>query len=371
MPQPQELAATLRERKRAFEEAGTESPALSAELLLAHALGLDRQELLRLMLMEPKRALSAEEAGRFSAYAARRLQGEPVAYITGSKEFYGRDFTVTPATLIPRPETELIVDKALELFGSAAESSNNTHKTSQPRFFADFGTGSGCLAVTLALELNQAAASGAQSDAATAQEAAWRGLALDISHDALQAAAANAARLGAAQRLEFRQADFSVPLPQLLEAVNSPLIGAGTLDLLVSNPPYVSETEYRTIAVEVRKYEPRSALVPAVDKPMPDGSELLPLLSSTALRLLKSGGVFLMEIGHDQGDFMRALLQSQSCVARQIGPESGSQNAALPSELSGTANASGQPEAPGPCWLEWEVMQDLAGLDRTVFARKK
>ena len=353
-----ELGEILRGQKRVFTEAGTESPALSAELLLAHALGVERQELLHLLLMEPRRVLGKLAIERFASYAERRLLGEPVAYITGCKEFYGREFTVTPATLIPRPETELIIDKALELFGnrhtqqpSGGFLRENTVSSGKRRF-ADFGTGSGCLAVTLALELNRASALPQETGGGQGPqpENEWSGLALDISPEALEVAARNAEKLGAAGTLTFMQADFALPLPQLSASLGEAWV-CESLDLLVSNPPYVSEAEYRNLAVEVRSFEPKGALVPAAASLSPAGNELLPAVCNAALRQLKPGGVLLMEIGHDQGGFMRELLSGQSAAA----PDS--------------------PHAPasdiGPVWREWQVLQDLAGLDRTVFARKK
>ncbi|MDL2266898.1 peptide chain release factor N(5)-glutamine methyltransferase [Desulfovibrio sp. OttesenSCG-928-G15] len=277
--------------------AGADSPRLSAEVLLAHALGLERSDFLKKTIMEPDVALEAKVLERAFAYAARRENGEPVAYITGSREFYGRNFALSPETLIPRPETELLVDAARECAAHAAA----------PGLFADLGTGSGCLAVSVALELP-----------------GWIGLAVDRSAGALEIARCNAATHGA-RTVHFVRADFHA-LP----------VRSKSLRLILANPPYVSEEEYSSLDREVRAYEPKSALVPAVGGQekysRQSGLEDVAGIIATVPALLEPGGWLLMEIGAGQGDACRDLLQ-------------------------------------GPAWQCAEVRPDLAGLDRMVVAQ--
>jgi len=241
-------------------EKGVDAPRLSAQLLLAKVLGLDRLGLVLAM----DRPLSVEELDGYRPLIARRGKGEPVAYLLGEREFFGLDFMVTPDTLIPRPETELIVERALELFPQGALSR-----------FADLGTGSGCLAVTLAVKFPQA-----------------QGLALDKSSGALAVARENAAKHGVADRLDFVEADFAA-LPET----------AGGYALVVSNPPYVTAAEYRECSKEVRDFEPQGALVPGET-----GLEAVPVVARAAMARLAPGGVLLVEIGWKQGSEVAALL---------------------------------------------------------------
>lgn len=239
---------------------GVDAPRLSAQLLLASVLELDRLGLVLAM----DRPLTPGELDRFRPLVARRGRGEPVAYLLGEREFYGLDFSVTPATLIPRPETEGLVDRALALFpdGNLAA-------------FADLGTGSGCLAVTLAVRFPTAV-----------------GLALDASAAALDIARQNAERHHVAGRLTFVQADFAA-LPA----------HPGGYALIVSNPPYVSRDEYEACSGEVRDFEPESALVPG-----DSGLEAVPVVARAALAALAPGGTLLVEIGWKQGAAAAAIL---------------------------------------------------------------
>ncbi len=243
-----------------LKEKGVDAPRLSAQLLLAKVLGLDRLGLVLAM----DRPLSVEELDGYRPLVARRGKGEPVAYLLGEREFFGLDFTVTPETLIPRPETELIVERALELFPQGALSR-----------FADLGTGSGCLAVTLAVKFTQA-----------------RGLALDKSPGALAVARENAGKHGVADRLDFVEADFAA-LPET----------AGGYELVVSNPPYVTAAEYRECSKEVRDFEPQGALVPGET-----GLEAVPVVVRAAMARLAPGGALLVEIGWKQGPEAAAIL---------------------------------------------------------------
>lgn len=257
-------AATVREILAKSEgylaERDIDSPRLSAQLLVAKALDMDRLGLILAM----DRPLTPDELDAVRPLIARRGRGEPAAYILGEREFYGLDFTVTPATLIPRPETECLIDRARELFPDGDLTS-----------FADLGTGSGCLAVTLATLFPAA-----------------HGLALDKSPDALAVARQNAEHHKVVDRLAFVEADFAT-LPQC----------DGGYALVVSNPPYVSAAEYRECSREVRAFEPLTALVPGES-----GLEAVPVVARAAYARLRPGGWLLVEIGWKQGPDAAALL---------------------------------------------------------------
>lgn len=259
-------------------EKHVDSPRLSAQILLAKGLKLDRLGL----FLDMDRPLSPPELDAVRPLVARRGRGEPVAYITAEREFFSMAFEVTPEVLIPRPETELIVEEALRLF-----------PREDPLAFADLGTGSGCLAVTLA-----------------AHFPASRGIALDASPGALEVARRNAERHGVLNRLDFVRASFGdlPPVP-------------GGYGLVVSNPPYVSEEEYAGLASEVAGFEPRNALVPG-----PTGLEAYPAVVAAAWKNLAPGGALIMEIGWKQGEAVKHLLES---------PEFGFEGAAVIPDLAG------------------------------------
>ena len=240
----------------------TDAPALTAQLLLCHVLGIDRVAL----IAHSEESVPPADEARLEALLARREQGEPLAYILGVREFYGRDFAVNPHTLIPRPETEHLIETALEFFDKRGMADKGLR-------FIDLGTGSGCIAVTLA-----------------AERPSWQGTALDISQGALETARANAAANGVV--LDFLHADFTQALP----------FEPASFDLVVSNPPYISEEEYAGLDAGVRDFEPRSALVPG-----PEGMEHPRAVEEAARRLLRPGGLFLMEHGWLQGEACRAL----------------------------------------------------------------
>ena len=268
-PVSETLGPRLRDATRLLADAGVDSPRLSAELLLCAAVGISRVQL----ATHPERPVSDGEAQRFDALVRRRAAGEPVAYLLGVQEFFGRDFKVTPATLVPRPETELLIEAALEAGELPA---GNCLR------FADFGTGSGCIAITLCLE-----------------RPAWSGIAIDLSFNALSVARHNAMTLGVGQRLSLLQADF----------VNPP-VKLHSLDLLISNPPYVSCAEYAELSPEVQKYEPALALVPKGQTGgSSDGLEDEKRLIDVAAQLLKPGGVLLMEHGWTQAPALSLLLE--------------------------------------------------------------
>lgn len=238
--------------------AGVDSPRLSARVLAAHVLGCSGLEL----ALRAETPLSPETAQAMEALISRRAAGEPVAYVTGVKEFHGRDFAVTPAVLIPRPETEEMVEAVL-----AAGLPDHAR-------FADLGAGSGCISVVLA-----------------AERPGWQGCMLDISAAALAVAARNAARHAALNRLSPVRGDLRAP----------PLAPAA-FDLIVSNPPYVSAAEYAEISPEVRDFEPAAALVPD-----PGGLALIRAVARAAAWLLRPGGLCFVEHGATQGQATREI----------------------------------------------------------------
>jgi release factor glutamine methyltransferase len=231
---------------------------LEAELLLAHALGVTRTQL----IAHPERAADAVQATRYPEYLERRLAGEPVAYILGDREFHGLSFQVTPAVLIPRPETELLVEMALQRIQPAAA----------PRVL-EVGTGSGCIAVSIARLRPNA-----------------RIVATDSSDSALTVAKANALRHHAA--VEFRLGDGYAP------------VAGAQFDLIVANPPYVAEGDPHLEQGDLR-YEPQCALVSG-----PDGLTLLRRLVAQAARHLRAGGWLQVEHGHDQAEPVRGLFEA-------------------------------------------------------------
>lgn len=243
---------------RQLEAASVPSPRLSAELLLMFSLNCDRAYL----FTYPERELTADELSRYEEAIARRCTGEPAQYITGHQEFYGRDFLVTPAVLIPRPETEHLIEAVLELMPS------DVHGR-----VLDIGTGSGCIAITLARELPR-----------------MKVTAVDISPPALEIARANAARLEA--QIEFRESD-------LLSAIEP----GRQFDIIVSNPPYVGECEADKVQRQVKDFEPHCAVFGGER-----GLDIIRRLVPQAREHLKPGGWLLMEIGYSIADSVHDLL---------------------------------------------------------------
>jgi release factor glutamine methyltransferase len=251
------IHTALLQGRQLLEDAGIAVPRLTAEVLLAHATGHDRVWL---------HAHSDEELREvwwihYGRYLHQRLQGQPTQQITGVQEFYGRDFRVTRDVLIPRPETEHVVEAALKLGA---------------RNIVDIGTGSGAIAITLALETGARLAG------------------TDVSLAALRVAAENGRRLGA--RVQWLACDLASGL-------------RGTFDLVVSNPPYVPARDKSTVQREVRDYEPEVALYGG-----DDGLEIYRRLIPDAHRLLAPGGWLIMEIGYTLGDAVRDMLVAWSEV---------------------------------------------------------
>lgn len=276
-------------RAAAAELAASTTPRLDAELLLAHVLGWPRARL----LAERDHSPAPAEATAFRELVARRAAGEPVAYLIGQRAFYGLDFYVDQRVLVPRPETELLVELALAIAraksGSAAGAAPLDLRASlagrrpppdahAPLTIADIGTGSGAIAVALAANL----------PAATVY-------AVDISPEALAVAAINVERHGLTGRVQLLQGDLLTPLP-------------GPVDLLVSNPPYTILAE---VEANVRTYEPHLALEGG-----PDGADLYRRMLPALPAYLRPGGAVLLEIGSWQGELVSALLRTAIPDAR-------------------------------------------------------
>jgi len=236
----------------------TESARLDAEVLLAHVLQQPRSHL----HAWPEKLLPDESREHFRQLLQRRLKGEPVAYLTGEREFWSLPLTVTADTLIPRPETETLVAQALQRLPAE-----------RPQLIADLGTGSGAIALAIARERPRC-----------------RIIATDIAAAAIEAARHNARQLGI-HSITFRTGNWCEPLDGL------------QLDMIVSNPPYIAETDPHLLAGDVR-FEPRSALAAG-----PQGMDELRRIAHCAASHLQPGGWLLMEHGYDQGGLARQLLE--------------------------------------------------------------
>lgn len=253
---------------------------MNAELLLMFSLNCDRAYL----FAHPERELTAGEESRYEAALAERSRGVPAQYITGHQEFWGMDLIVTPAVLIPRPETEHLIETALKVLasdlglqtpdlGTEASKSEAQDPKNKVRI-VDVGTGSGCIALALAKDFPRA-----EIDAT------------DISAAALEIARANAARHQLENRIHFHQTDLFERL-------------TGSFDMIVSNPPYVGESEADTVQLEVRKFEPRMAVFAG-----PTGTEVIARLIPQAWDALRPGGALVMEISGTIVDRVRQLLE--------------------------------------------------------------
>jgi release factor glutamine methyltransferase len=289
-----------------FEKKGIPQPRLEAEILLAHVLGIERIDLY--MRYEQ----SADEAQRaaFRDLVRRRAEREPTRYLTGGCEFMSLAMKVTPACLIPRPETELLVEEVLRLAGAprrpatavAAEASSS--QAPAPLSVIDLCTGCGCIAVSLAANLPHA-----------------RVTATDISAEALEVARINAEAHGVADRMALLQGDLYEPL----DAAD-----VQPADFLVANPPYVAEADWAGLAPEIREHEPRTALVSG-----PAGTEVVARILKGAPAYLRPGGWLLVEIGSEQG----GAVAGQAAALRGL--------------------------------TETRVVKDYAGLDRILMARRE
>lgn len=279
------IAEALKSASQQLREADVPNDLLDAQTLLAHTLGQDRTYL----IIHFNQPLADDVQSHYQSLIQRRVAREPLQYIVGTQEFYGLEFEVTPDVLIPRPETELLVEETLRL---AAE-------LSAP-LIVDIGTGSGCIAVTLARELPTA-----------------RVIALDVSAAALAVAQRNAVRNGVQARVELIESDLLTNLPADCRA-----------DFILSNPPYIAQSEMPTLQREVRDWEPTIALTD-----FGDGLQFYRRLLADAPRHLQPGGYLLVEMGYQQAEMIKAL------VARAV-------------------------------WREPKALHDLQGIERTLVLQR-
>ena len=266
------IADALTTAAQVLSSAGVPEARREAGSLLSFILGKDRT----FLIAHAQDQLGDDAFQRFQEGVERRASGEPLQYITGVQDFFGREFRVTPDVLIPRPETELLVEAAIELVGDNS-------------FICDVGTGSGCIAVTLLCELRKA-----------------RAVAVDKSSPALEIAKLNARNHGVSDRIDFAISDcFSA-----LDA------GEYQFDMVVSNPPYVSAEMMAGLQREVRDHEPLVALSPG-----PDGLSIIRRLILEAPAFLKSEGHVILEIGFDQGEAVKDLINEGVWDLREIRPD--------------------------------------------------
>jgi release factor glutamine methyltransferase len=304
-----------------FSSRDIENPRLNAELLLGDVIGMRRIDL----YVQFDRPVAPLEIEQYRDAIKRRGAGEPLQYILGHAEFYGRTFAVSPGVLIPRPETETLVERSLGLLkdNSAPNgvASSNVAPGGVPpdgagaRRVLDIGTGSGAIAITMAAELPDANV-----------------VATDISSAALDIARNNAESLGVADRIDFREGDLFAPLAPVapVASVASVASVAGEVfDAVISNPPYVGESERDSLAVEVRDHEPSEALFAGNN-----GLDTIRRIVAAAPEYVAPGGFCALEVGMGQPETVRALWSDAA-----------------------------------PDWLV-EVTSDLAGIERIVVARR-
>ena len=265
------ISEALREASRTLENGGVPEARRDAGSLLSFVLDKDRT----FLISHAEDPVDDDSLDQLREFVERRAAGEPLQYITGVQDFYGREFRVTPDVLIPRPETELLVEAALEV--------------SDGEFICDVGTGSGCIAVTLLCE-----------------RAGARAVAVDKSAAALEIAKFNAAKQSVADRAVF-------VVSNCFDALDR---SEHQFDLIVSNPPYVSESARAGLQREVRDHEPLVALSPGAD-----GLSVIRRLLTDAPAFLKPNGHLLMEIGFDQGEKVRNLIDESVWSLLEVRPD--------------------------------------------------
>lgn len=278
------LDTALRQAVQLLDREGCPSARLTAEVLLMHAAGCDRA----FLSAHPEHELTDVQQLHYARYLHERIHGRPTQYITGRQEFWSLEFRVNPSVLIPRPETEHLVEIA-----------ERRMRNTECRTVVDVGTGSGCIAIALANDLKAAQV-----------------FAADISADALRTAADNARRLGVADRVHFFQGNLLTSLPD------------SAVDLVVSNPPYVSTADAATLQREVREHEPHQALFAGED-----GLAVYRRLVPEAARVLRPGGWVVLELGYNVAEQVRGMF--------------------------------------GDSWESLETTKDLAGIDRVLSARRQ
>ncbi|HEV2521497.1 MAG TPA: peptide chain release factor N(5)-glutamine methyltransferase [Candidatus Acidoferrales bacterium] len=298
----QSLRSLLRDGIAQLEGEHVPSAALAAELLLMHTLGHDRAWL----YAHPEYELTTAERERYIDLIARRASGVPTQYLTGHQEFWGLDIEVTPDVLIPRPETEHVIEVVLERLGVGQEA--GSARRTQDFRIADVGTGSGCIAVALAHELPAA-----------------RIVATDISVAALAVAQRNAAHHRVSSRIKFIECNL---LDALLHGSRATVRGSRPFDLVVSNPPYIARAEAASLPREVREHEPEAALFGGQT-----GTEIYAPLIAQAAMLLKPRGFLVLELGHDSAREVSQLLA-------------------------------------GSEWTDFAITNDLAGIPRVASAQR-
>lgn len=267
------IADVLKDASRMLESAGVPEARREAGSLLSFVLGKDRT----FLISHADDQVDEDSLEQMREFVERRAAGEPLQYITGVQDFFGREFRVTPDVLIPRPETELLVEAALEL------------TTNKDALICDVGTGSGCIAISLLCEMPRA-----------------RAVAVDKSAAALEIAKLNAAKQAVADRSVFVVSDC-------FDALNP---NEHQFDLIVSNPPYVSASALPGLQREVRDHEPLVALSPG-----PDGLSVIRRLLAEAPFYLKPNGHLLMEIGFDQGERVRDLIDEAVWKLLEVRPD--------------------------------------------------
>jgi release factor glutamine methyltransferase len=271
------ISEALRRGAAVLDQNGIGDARREAGALLSHVIAKDRT----FLISHADDVIGASEQERFAAAIERRAGGEPAQYITGTQDFYGRAFRVTPAVLIPRPETELLVEAALQVINAEAR-------------ICDVGTGSGCVAITVVCERDDA-----------------RAVALDVSEAALEVARENAVSHGVSGRVQFVLSDCFSALSALHESAAPQLF-----DLIVSNPPYVAAHMLPGLQREVRDHEPQLALSPGED-----GLSVIRRLLEESPNYLRSGGHLIMEIGFDQGEAVRHLVDENVWNFQDILPD--------------------------------------------------
>jgi release factor glutamine methyltransferase len=267
----QTVDAARRALTARFKSAHIESSELDARVLVGAVLGLD----LTGLIAAANQSLTSEQSLRLEDFSRRRLGGEPVARILGAKEFWGLPLALSPATLVPRPDTETVVELALEMLRAAP------HPDRRLRI-ADIGTGSGAILLALLSELPNAC-----------------GVGTDIRPEALQTAHGNAVALGLADRADFVVCDYAAAL-------------SGPFDLIVSNPPYIRSADIAALAPEVRDHDPRAALDGGGD-----GLDAYRALIPQAAKLLAPGGALVVEVGHGQSEDARRLMAAAGLTGEQ------------------------------------------------------